>query len=435
MIVTKAPSEPWSIVKQTLKAMLAQDYAHDTWLADEDPSAVTKRWCKKNGVKISSRKGIADYHQATWPRRTKCKEGNLAYFYDKYGYKNYDFVSQLDADHVPTPGYLREVLKPFLNPKIGYVSAPSICDANATNSWAARGRLYAEATLHGPLQAGYNGGWANLCIGSHYAVRTKALKQIGGLGPELAEDHSTTLLMHGHGWKGVHAIDAIAHGDGPATFADCMTQEYQWSRSLTVILLTMFPRLAPKLPKNIAFQFLFSQIWYPLFGFTMFFAYTLPIVALITGVPWVDIVYLHFLVLSSLSALSSLVLIRFLKAKELLRPVNAKVVSWEMVLFQITRWPWIVLGVLSGAAGVILRKNFSFKITPKGNFEAPPLPFQTIIPYILVVTVYSTTALLVASPSQTSGYYYFVLTTVVSYLVALFVILRKHIQESKVFGE
>ncbi|MGO8264105.1 glycosyltransferase, partial [Rhizobium ruizarguesonis] len=92
-------------------------------------------------------------------------------------------------------------------------------------------------SMHGSLQAGYNGGLVPLCIGSHYAVRTVALKQIGGIGPELAEDHSTTLMMNAGGWRGVHELDAIAHGDGTRTFSDLVTQEFQWSRSLVMLLL------------------------------------------------------------------------------------------------------------------------------------------------------------------------------------------------------
>ena len=38
-------------------------------------------------------------------------------------------------------------------------------------------------------------GLAPSCIGSHYAVRTHALKTIGGIGPELAEDFSTSFLL------------------------------------------------------------------------------------------------------------------------------------------------------------------------------------------------------------------------------------------------
>jgi len=177
MIVTKVPSEPFPVIRETLEAMLRQTYPHDTWLADEDPSSETERWCREHGVMISTRKNRADYHRPEWPRRTKCKEGNLAFFYDNYGYANYDFVIQLDADHVPTEGYLEEMLRAFVDPRVGYVSAPSICDKNAQESWSARGRLFVEGLLHGPLQAGYTGGLAPLCIGSHYAVRTKALAQ------------------------------------------------------------------------------------------------------------------------------------------------------------------------------------------------------------------------------------------------------------------
>ena len=291
MVATRAPSEPFAVVKQTLEAMLTQQYPHETWLADEDPTAEILCWCEAHGVHISTRKNAPGYHRDQWPRRTKCKEGNLAYFYDHYGYDQYDFVVQLDADHVPSKGYLEAILKPFLDPAVGYVSAPSICSTNARSSWSARGRLYAESIMHGPLQAGYTNGFAPLCIGSHYAVRTRALREIGGIGPELAEDHSTTLMMNGHGWRGVHALDAIAHGEGPPTLADCFTQEFQWSRSLMVVMLTVMPKYWGRLSWPLRIQFLFSQLWYPIFGGTTLCGLTLPLVAIITKEPWVRVSY------------------------------------------------------------------------------------------------------------------------------------------------
>jgi cellulose synthase/poly-beta-1,6-N-acetylglucosamine synthase-like glycosyltransferase len=77
------------------------------------------------------------YQNTRWPGREKCKEGNLRYFYEVMGgYDRYDFVSQFDADHVPDPGYLAEVIRPFNDPAVGYVAAPSICDTNAARSWS-----------------------------------------------------------------------------------------------------------------------------------------------------------------------------------------------------------------------------------------------------------------------------------------------------------
>ena len=87
---------------------------------------------------VATRNGREEYHRTTWPRRTKCKEGNLAYFYDHWGYRNYDVVAQLDCDHRPSRSYLTEVVRPFSDPAIGYVSAPSVCDTNASTSWSAR---------------------------------------------------------------------------------------------------------------------------------------------------------------------------------------------------------------------------------------------------------------------------------------------------------
>ncbi len=269
MIVTKTPSEPFSILRDTLEAMLAQTYPHDTWLADEDPQPETLAWCKAHGVKISTRKDQADYHRPEWPRRTRCKEGNLAYFYDHFGYDDYDFVSQLDADHVPEPTYLEEVMRGFADPEVGYVSAPSICSANADESWAARTRLHTEAGFHGIFQCGYAGTLTPMCIGSHYAVRTKALKEVGGLGPELAEDHSTTMIMSAGGWKGVHAFDAIAEGDGPASVSDLCTQEFQWSRSLVSLLLFHTPRYFATLPVRLRYQFILCQMLYPIIAGVM----------------------------------------------------------------------------------------------------------------------------------------------------------------------
>ena len=57
--------------------------------------------------------------------------------------------SQFDADHVPEETYLSAVLPLFVDPRIGYVACPSICDANKDVSWAVRGRLYIESYMHG----------------------------------------------------------------------------------------------------------------------------------------------------------------------------------------------------------------------------------------------------------------------------------------------
>lgn len=153
MVATKAPSEPPAMLQATLSAMLAQEWPvrFDVWLADEDtPVPEMAAWCEAHGVRVSCRKGVEGYHNKEWPRRRRCKEGNLAYFYDTHAHGAYDVVCQFDADHVPRADYLKHVVPCFADATVGYVACPSICGANADVSWAVRGRL-CESSVAAPV--------------------------------------------------------------------------------------------------------------------------------------------------------------------------------------------------------------------------------------------------------------------------------------------
>jgi len=430
MIVTKTPSEPFSMVKTTLEAMLAQDVPHDTWLADEDPQPDTIAWCRAHGVRISSRKGREDYHRTQWPRRTRCKEGNLAFFYDNWGYDDYDFVSQLDADHVPQPSYLRELMKPFADPAIGYVSAPSICNSNAVQSWAARARLYIEAMFHGALQAGYSGGWAPMCIGSHYAVRTRALRQIGGLGPELAEDHSTSLIMNAKGWRGVHAMNAIANGAGPGTLADMATQEFQWSRSLVTLLLQYTPRYLAGLPAHLKFQFVFSQMWYPIAALFLLTIYTMPVAALTFDLRYADVTYPAFIGHAIPPTLALILLVWVARRDGFFRPCDAKILTWEKILFAAAQWPWMFWGCVVAIWDRLTGRFVDFRITPKGDAVEARLPLRILAPYAAIALFCLWPILTVDNVTNSAGFYILSLLNAALNIALVLVIVWHHVKNA-----
>ncbi|MYM55936.1 glycosyltransferase [Thalassovita mangrovi] len=431
MVTTKTPSEPFELVRETLEAMLAQDYPHDTWLADEDPSEETKHWCIAHGVKLSTRKGVAEYHRTEWPRRTRCKEGNLAYFYDHWGYRDYDIVSQLDADHVPQPGYLREMLRPFADEAVGYVSAPSICAANADHSWAARTRLYSEAAFHGVFQAGYSAVLTPMCIGSHYTVRTKALKQAGGLGPELAEDHSTTMLISSAGWRGVHAPDAIAIGQGPETLADLVTQEFQWSRSLLSLLLRYTPHYLKTMPLRLKLLFLLCQTWYVFFALSMSMMYLVPIIAVTFDTRFADVTYPAFLG-HSLPAVGMMILFAYaMKWDGFFRPRWAKVLAWEKALFVMLQWPWVFWGCAMAVRDRITGKFVDFRITPKGGDVGQPLPGKIIALYAALAMGAMFPVLTVSGIVEARGFYLLSLINAVLYCILLSVALVAQLKRAR----
>jgi cellulose synthase (UDP-forming) len=432
-VVTRAPSEPWPLARHTLEAMLAQDFPHpyDVWLCDEDPDETVLRWCRELGVRVSCRKGVFAYHRQTWPRRTRCKEGNLAYFYDRVGYAHYDVVAQLDCDHVPVPTYLAAMVRPFADRAIGYVAAPSVCDANARWSWSARGRLYQEATWHGAVQLGHNGGLAPVCIGSHYAVRTRALREIGGLGPELAEDFSTTFLLSSAGWHGAFAIEAEAHGDGPLTFADMLTQEFQWSRSLTTMVYDLMPHHLHRFGFALRLRFRYALAYYPLLALTILAGLALPPVAAVSGLPWVNVNYAEFLAHMAALSVWVLLLALLLRRRGLLRPADAPILSWENALFALTRWPYVAWGVLAATMQSTGRGAITFKVTPKDRTGLEPMPTRLTAPYVVITLVLATAALIGESSTTTAaGYVFLCVLGAICYGLVSVVVPALHVVES-----
>lgn len=433
IVVTKAPSEPWPMVRATLAGALAQQFpaADDVWLADEDPAPETRSWCATNGVRVITRRGVRVYQREDWPRRRRCKEGNLAFFYDCIGYVSYDVVVQLDADHVPAPDYLLHMLAPFADPEVGYVAAPSVCDSNAASSWAARGRLYSEAVLHGAYQSGCSGDWAPSCIGSHYAVRTLALQAIGGLGPELAEDFSTTLLMNAAGWRGVFALDAEAHGQGPVCLADCLTQELQWARSMMNILLRHIGPYWKRLSRHAQLRLGFCLLWYPLIGTVMAASLLLPGVALLTHTPLIRVSLPSFFLHLAPVVVVMVGATMWLGGQGLLRPAGSHALSWEVILFQLVRWPWALLG----CGQAILGRECDFKVTPKQSSGAMHhLPTRFVLPYLILALVSLLPALLVSHAGAARGYYFWSLFNAVLYLLVAVVVLGLHAWENRAPG-
>ncbi|MEY2472444.1 MAG: hypothetical protein QOK28_1773 [Actinomycetota bacterium] len=430
MVVTKAPSEPWPMLQRTLEAMLDQDYPHpyDVWLADERPSEETLRWCDEHDVWVSTRFGVDEYHRPQWPRRTKSKEGNLAFFYDAVGYDNYDVVSQLDADHVPARDYLAAMVRPFADPKVGYVSAPSICDANEDKGWTVKGRLYKEATLHGPVQAGSNDGLAPVCIGSHYAVRTKALREVGGIGPELAEDYTTTLWLQSAGWDGVFSIDAEAHGDGPEGVAEMLTQEIQWARSLGIVLTRYAPKKLRTVPLKARLRLGFALLFYPMQGVALLAAAALPTLGVFYGISWGNTsllaFYGHLWPLSFIGITTA----AYLRKHGVLRPRTAKLWSWELVVFQLLRWPWAMVGAFEGMWLGLCRREKSFKVTPKGNAGFKPLPSSYILPSLLLGAIPAWVAVSTANWGRAPGLALLACGQAVTYLIAICVAAAIHVR-------
>ena len=75
-ITTFVPaSESLDMLRRTLRAMLAADYPHDTWLLDEGNTPEVRALCRRLGVRHFSRHGIAEYNTARGRFLARTKAG------------------------------------------------------------------------------------------------------------------------------------------------------------------------------------------------------------------------------------------------------------------------------------------------------------------------------------------------------------------------
>jgi len=271
--------------------------------------------------------------------------------------------------------------------------------------------------------------WFTLCS-SHKGTSTKALEEIGGLGPELAEDHSTSLMMNADGWRGVHAINAIAHGAGPQTFGDLATQEFQWSRSLVAILLRHTPSYLHKLPLRLKLQFVFCQLWYPLFSVFMLLMYCHPLAALLLDSNMVGVTFLDFSLHISPIWIILSVMAFWWRRQRWLRPVDVKMPSWEGALFLFARWPWSLMGSVAAVRDWALGSAREYRVTPKGRTAAQPLPFRVLAPYAMLSAASGLPVLFLSHIKIALGFYVFAAFNSILYAVLLLIIIILHRREN-----
>src|SRR5262245_1670007 len=67
--------EPFEMLKATVKALIALDYPHDTWVLDEGDSDRVKALCLRLGARHFSRKGLPQYQAPSGAFQSGSKHG------------------------------------------------------------------------------------------------------------------------------------------------------------------------------------------------------------------------------------------------------------------------------------------------------------------------------------------------------------------------
>lgn len=209
-----------------------------------------------------------------------------------------------------------------------------------------------------------------------------------------------------------------------------MLQEFQWSRSLTQVLLSWtrgYFKLGMSLGQKI--HFLFGQLWYVMYAAFMLIGNTLPLVAIGTDRPLVQINLLDFWLLAMPATVMVLIPIMYLKGLGLLRPSEYDAVCLETIVFSYIRWPWALWGVVYGTIGALKGTELPFKVTKKGENGIKPFPLRVVMPYLLLALINASFSTLF-DPVHARGYLYFSVFNAVAYSLVSLVTIAWHIKDN-----
>jgi cellulose synthase (UDP-forming) len=159
-------NEPVDLVRQTVRAALAIEHPHRTWVLDDGSSPAMRQMVDEEGASYIVR-------TIEWEGRQRhAKAGNLN---NAIFQTDGEFMLVLDADQVPLPDILDRMLGYFRDPKVAFVQSPQ---------WfrnVPRGDPFgSEAPLfYGPILQGKDGHNAAFFCGSNAVLRREALMHGG----------------------------------------------------------------------------------------------------------------------------------------------------------------------------------------------------------------------------------------------------------------
>lgn len=371
--------EPYDLLERTLKAMTEVEYPHDTWVLDEGNDPAVKEICFRLGVFHFSRKGIARYNQESGPFKAKTKSGNHNAWRDA-NERYYDFVAQMDMDHVPFKNYLDRILGYFRDPKVGFVVAPQIY--TNTDNWIARGAAEQSYIFHGPLQQGFYGQDMPLFIGTNHAYRPKALQEAGGYASTIVEDHLTGMYFQATGWKGVYCPEVIAEGDGPTNWIEYFNQQMRWSYGIFEVLFTKTPKILPKLNWNKRISYLAAQTYY-LTGVASIVSIFLTALYLVFGYTSASL-DLESWILHASPPFAIAIFLQFWVQRFYLNPKEESGIGWRGMLLSFGAMPIYAIAFWK----IVTRQKLQYAVTAKGTSAGEyNVPIRVFAPHIFLIGI------------------------------------------------
>lgn len=351
------PLESIEMLEQTLTAMVALEYPHDSWVLDEGDVPEVRALCARLGARHFTRHNRPDYQAPIGPYAARTKFGNLNAWLAEPESAEYELVAAFDPDHVPERNYLTRTLGYFSDPGVGYVQ-PAQFYYNQDASLVARGAAEESYDFYSSGQMAAHAFGEPTIVGSHTVHRLSALRELGGVPPHEAEDVYLTLLYRWGRWRGIYVPEILAMGMTPVDWRAYARQQRRWARALLDLKLRVLPKVAPRMTITERAVSLLHGTYF-LRPLVLAVLYPMVLYMLIANV---QPTFYHRFVFYAFFALSMVIFCidRFRQLFYLDRK-REEGIHWRALVLQYAKWPYFAQAFWQAVRGW----RGSFTVTPK----------------------------------------------------------------------
>lgn len=415
---TRAPGEPVDMVVKTLEAAKRVRYNKgtvDVWLLDETADSTLRDECERLDVNYFTRKDVirwnSVHHKVSLFKRVwfklrlkktnagdltpfspyfaaRTKHGNFNSWFDYLDSKNitYDVLAGVDTDQVPEPNFLERTLGYFQDQDVAFVVGPQVYGnyRGGLDGLVIRCAESQASFFQSTIQRAGNDSTSAMFVGTNYAIRVAALRQVGGFQPCITEDMATSLAIHsnhnpetGNSWKSVYTPDVLAVGEGPDFWGPYFTQQWRWAAGTFDSWRRTVWKIFHKLPNRAKVHYLLMLLYYPSVALMWLISAASSIIYLVWGAtaviaPWQEFASLYMM---SLSMQLSLYFWNRRYNVSPHEPQGSYGVG-GMAISALTAPIYF-----SALMGIVLGKKASFVVTTKGSSQNPDWfkTFQTHI--------------------------------------------------------
>lgn len=364
ILTTFCKGEPYEMMDETLRAIKAITYPHETYLCDEADDPYLKNLCAGLGIHHITRVEKTDAKAGNINNALKCSSGELCVV--------------LDPDHVPFPNFLDPIVAHFNDEKVGFVQIVQAYK-NYDDGLIAKGAAQQTFQFYGPMMMTMNTYGTVQAIGANCTFRRTALESIGGHAAGLAEDMHTSMHLHAKGWKSVYLPLVLARGLVPNTLSAYYKQQLKWARGVFDLFVIAYPKLFRHFTWRQKIHYALTPVYY-LSGIITLINFLIPVIALTFGIMPVKTDLVLFC-LSGLPLVVFILLVRHFVQKWVMEDEER---GFHVVggLLMIGTWWIFILGLIYTITG----KKVPYVPTPKDGKEANNWPLNIPNLFVLIVS-------------------------------------------------